>query len=231
MKIDLRQTRVLVISCADQHDRRSHIQSQLARVEMRCEFVDGIRCQPGIIGCALSHLRILTRYADALPLIVMEDDCSAARSFVPVLDVPDAADIVYLGVSTWGVLPAVYPYAINMASIATTYDAHWLRLHNMVSTHALLYLTPAIVHAARDTIVRYLAENSPFDVGFALMQRKFLALTPNEPCFFQDAGFGGAEEATRQRLIPVDDLADVQVTDVGNKIRITRPMPACQPIQ
>jgi len=230
MKLDLRQTRTLVISCQDQQDRRRNIQSQLARVGMPCEFIDGVRCQPGVVGCALSHLKILTRYADALPLVVLEDDCSVAASFAPLLDVPAEVDIVYLGISIWGVFPEVHPYGIPMTAIATRHDARWLRLHNMLSTHAMLYLTPGIVRAARDSIIQYLIDGCPFDVGFALLQKQFVALTPNEPCFFQDARFHGAEQATRQRLIPVDKPADVQVQRVGDSLNISRPMPAAQPV-
>ena len=161
MNLDLRQTRTLVISCQDQPHRRHNIQSQLSRVGMQCEFVEGIRCQPGVVGCALSHLKILTRFADELPFIVLEDDCSVAASFAALLDVPVEADIVYLGVSIWGVFPEVHPYGIPMGSVATRHDDHWLRLHNMLSTHALLYVTPAMVQRARDAIVKSLIDSSP----------------------------------------------------------------------
>jgi hypothetical protein len=230
MKVDLRQTRTLVISCAGEDSRRSHVHAQLSRVGMRCEFVDGIRCQPGVVGCALSHLKILTDLADALPLLVLEDDCSLARAFLPELDIPPEADLAYLGVSVWGVFPEVHPYGIPMASIATRHGDRWLRLHNMLSTHALLYLTPGVVRAARDAIIRCLVDSIPFDVGFALLQKQWLALTPSEPYFFQDARFRGAEEATRQRLIPVDNPADVHVTRAGDALNISRPLPACQPL-
>ena len=228
MNIDLRQTRTLVISCQDQPARRQNIESQLARVGMRCEFVEGVRCQPGVVGCALSHLKILTRHADQLPLIVLEDDCSIAGSFAPLLEVPERTDIVYLGVSIWGVFPEVHPYGIPMAAVATQHNSHWLRLHNMLSTHALLYLTPQVMRAARDSIIHSLIDSSPFDVGFALLQKQFVALTPNEPCFFQDARFHGAEQATKQRLVPVSSPDVVQVTRVGQSLSVSRPMPAAQ---
>ena len=197
---------------------------------MRCEFVEGVRCQPGVVGCALSHLKILTRYADELPLIVLEDDCSVAASFRPLIDVPAAADMLYLGVSIWGVFPAVHPYGIPMGSVATRHDEHWLRLHNMLSTHALLYLTPDIIRAARESIIQSLIDSNPFDVGIALLQKQFVALTPNEPYFFQDARFHGAEQATKQRLVPVNSPDDVQVTRVGQSLNVARPMPAAQPV-
>ena len=230
MNIDLRQTRTLVISCQDQPARRQNIQAQLSRVGMPCEFVEGVRCQPGVVGCALSHLKILTRYAGQAPLVVLEDDCSVAASFQPLLDVPAATDIVYLGVSIWGVFPAVHPYGIPMGSVATRHDERWLRLHNMLSTHALLYLTPGIMQAARESIIRSLIDSSPFDVGIALLQKEFVALTPNEPYFYQDARFRGAEQATKQRLVPVSSPADVQVTRVGESLNVSRPMPAAQPV-
>jgi hypothetical protein len=230
MKIDLRQTRTLVISCQDQPERRANIEAELKRVGMRCEFVDGIRCQPGIIGCALSHFKTLTQYADELPILVLEDDCAVASSFRPVFDQPAGADVAYLGVSIWGVFPEVYPYAIPMGAVATRHDENWLRLHNMVSAHAVLYLNPQVVVAARSAIMQGLVDNRPFDINIAFLQKQFVALTPNEPLFFQDARFRGAEEATRQRLIPVNDPADVQVKRVGKSLSVSRPMPACLPM-
>ena len=71
---------------------------------------------------------------------------------------------------------------------------------------------------------------SPFDVGMALLQKQFVALTPNEPYFYQDARFHGAEQATKQRLVPVSNPADVQVTRVGESLNVSRPMPAAQPV-
>ena len=230
MNIDLRQTRTLVISCQDQQARRQNVQAQLARVGMQCEFIEGVRCQPGVVGCALSHLKILTRYAGELPLIVLEDDCSVAASFAPLLDVPEGADIVYLGISIWGVFPEVHPYGIPMAAVATQHNGQWLRLHNMLSTHALLYLKPQVMQAARESIIQSLIDGSPFDVGFAGLQKQFVALTPSEPYFFQDARYHGAEQATKQRLVPVSSPDDVKVTRVGQSLNVSRPMPAARPV-
>jgi len=229
MNIDLRQTRTLVISCQDQPARRQNVQAQLAQVGMRCDFVEGVRCQPGIIGCAISHLKALTQYGDQCPFLLLEDDCAIAPSFRHEWNVPPGADLAYLGISIWGVFPEVHRYAIPMGAVATRHDDTWLQLHNMVSAHAVLYLKSSIVSAAKTAIIQGLVDNVPFDINLALLQKRFLALTPNEPCFFQDARFRGAEQATKQRLIPVSSPADVQVTRIGQSLNVSRPMPASQP--
>jgi hypothetical protein len=204
MRLDLCQLRALVLNRQDQPARRQHVSAQLARCGIPFEIIDAICCEPGFMGCALSHLKALSHPGLEPPFMVFEDDCAVTEDFQRILEVPEGADMVYLGQSTWGMHPDLPDHGTNHATVATRYDEDFLQVHNMLSAHALLYLTADMVEAARAVTQSYLLKALPFDIGLAGLQRDFLALTPNRPFFYQDGRHGGAETATRTVLQPAD---------------------------
>ena len=143
------------------------------------------------------------------PFAVYEDDCTATDDFQPVIDVPDAASVLYLGVSTWGSFPEVTPQGISRGTIATRFNDELLRVHNMLSGHAMVFLTREFVEAAKNRTIKQLVCGMHFDQGMAELQRQFVALTPNRPMFFQDRSFGGMERATRNPLMPISGPVEI----------------------
>lgn len=203
MHIDLTKIRTFVIS--GNPVRRDFIISQLAKTGITPEFVEGIKVDPGIIGCGLSHAKILSEKTPT-PFLVLEDDCSVTEWFQPTMDIPNYTDCVYLGVSTWGVVPEAPTVGTNFATTSTWFNETFLRLKNMCSSHAILYTSSAFVQTAREAILRGILDGTPFDVELAKLQEKYLALTPRKPLFKQDARVGGHETATSSPLIPQASL-------------------------
>jgi GR25 family glycosyltransferase involved in LPS biosynthesis len=93
--------------------------------------------------CALSHRRALDTVPDDEPLLVLEDDCVAfePREWV---DVPDDADLLFLGVSRF---PTHVGSAERKERFAPAHEAvpshpGVFRSRGMMLSHAVLYLSP-----------------------------------------------------------------------------------------
>jgi hypothetical protein len=184
--------------------REAFVKGQLARVGITPTFVQGVKCQPGIVGCGLSHLRIL-REKHKPPFLVLEDDVAVTEDFRPIIELPNPSEEpcpgrVYLGISTWGIRPTEYARGINHAARVTRVNDEWLEVHNMLSGHAILYVSWSYVGILTEMVTDKLTHGIPFDIAFAEYQGRGAAWTPNRPFFYQSAEVGGNEADTRQPL-------------------------------
>ena len=202
MILDLASIPIFVVNCADRPDRLESISRQLDEFGLTFQVAHGISCQPGYLGCALSHLRAISLAGLRPPFLVLEDDCRLTPQFQCRLEVPDDADAFYLGISHWGMLPDDPDQGVMHATVATCHDSRFLRVHNMLSSHAIVYVSERFHLAARQVTLQYLLNARPFDIGLASLQRDHLVLTPSTPFVYQDEEFGGAEMATRPPLSP-----------------------------
>lgn len=127
-------------------------------------------------GCGMSHVTILESYKD-LPLLILEDDAKITADFNPIIELPDntTIDSVYIGTSSGN------PYYMTKR-----YNNDFLRIGNILSTHAVLYLTEefkqAVAHVTKLFVYQY---NQPVDIGVASILQHYKVLAPNRPFFIQ----------------------------------------------
>ena len=55
--IDLRKIPVLVLNMKEDVAKREFMEGQLKKLGYQCEFIEGIRCEPKSLGCALTHFK------------------------------------------------------------------------------------------------------------------------------------------------------------------------------
>src|SRR5574339_528748 len=135
MRIDLREIKTYVITTNPV--RRAFVEKQLASVGMTAEYVEGVRAHPKIVGCGLSHIKVLRQPFSLKPFLVLEDDVAVTEDFRPVIDIFDLWPLAYLGVSTWGIEGEKTIVGIPNGTRATRFDDDWLQIHNMLSGHAI----------------------------------------------------------------------------------------------
>jgi hypothetical protein len=127
------------------------------------------------VGCAQSHIDILTDPSYGSPLLILEDDAEFSDAFNPILDIPDDSDGLYLGVSTG-----------NRGYQTKRYHSDYLRIGGILATHAILY-----VNNKFKTMMSYAATHcihnlkQPWDMGAASVQFDTKVYTPNKPYFYQ----------------------------------------------
>jgi hypothetical protein len=195
MQIDLRTVPVYYINLNRDTERNEFMREQLAPFESVTR-VEAVEHETGYIGCALSHLKVLESVKT--PCLVVEDDSQLC--YLPDnLTVPNDAAGVYLGTSQWAYLNGQIDFFLRYRVSGDT-----ARIYNMLSTHAILYLSDAWREAVKGAA--YYAANEakmPIDIYTAQLQRFFKVYAPVKPLFIQrhfDGAMSNAADYTNKDL-------------------------------
>ena len=190
MKLDLREATAVYINLKKDVEKNSTMKSLI----LDCDFKNSIRVEAeytpnSLAGCSLSHYNALNEIDP--PFIVFEDDC-VVKKFNPIIEIPDDADAVYLGVSSWGRMNAHSGPFVQYEKV----DEKLVRVYNMLGAHAILYLNKEYV-----SLCSRIAQNGyeiadHQDIGFAEIQRYFNVYAFNDPLFYQTSSNGTNEPLT-----------------------------------
>jgi GR25 family glycosyltransferase involved in LPS biosynthesis len=182
VKLNLIDIPVYYINLDEQEEKRKRTETMLKQIGFKfVERFSAIKHEAGrIIGCARSHYEILNRAE--VPFIILEDDCSLNKEVSQAIELPDNADALYLGISHWGrYLNHSGPYVHT-----TRINEDIVRVHNMLATHAILYLSQEYANMCKRISYHfgYEVENH-LDIGFAEVHRFFNVYSFDEPLFRQ----------------------------------------------
>ena len=208
MKIDLRKINTYIINLEKDHERRCRIIEQVKKFDLDYTLVNGEYCAEGIIGCGISHLKILHQDLE-VPFLLLEDDTVFTDDFTPILEFPKETDAVYLGVSRFGIDWSKSEWASWDGTEATDYNADYLRVHNMVGAHAVLYISAKYKQNAYEAgLARVLDRRNfmPVTIGYADIQNANLVLTPRKFMAYQSKEVKGKEASTKISLKPVETV-------------------------
>ncbi len=184
MQIDIKDIPIFYINM-DRHVDRNKDMMQLGK-EMQLEnYVRtagaDMKGHP-MAGCATSHYNILSKDING-PVVILEDDCVISRKHT-VIDVPDDADAVYLGLSNWGYLDSVSKSG-NFNYMRHKQFKDIYRIDGMLATHAILYISKEYKEIAT-RVAKWSADNDRhIDQGFALVQKYFNVYALENPLFYQ----------------------------------------------
>ena len=185
MKINLLNFPAIYMNLDGHKEKNESMQSMLKQIGFSdIRRVEGVLdSENSVAGCSKAHHKALNSFNP--PFILFEDDCTIANpDYNLEFDIPDYADALYLGISSWGRMNGHNGF-YNQYDILPDYP-NILRIHNMLSGHAILYLTEIytevcrrVTHHAGYTICNYQ------DVGFAEIQRFFNVYSLDRPMFHQ----------------------------------------------
>lgn len=206
--LDLRKIPAAVINIPTSVSRRSHIEKHFGAIGLKYTFVDGVTGAGKIRGCARSHSAAFDTIGSA-PFMVFEDDVELVWE-APILPyVPQDADAIYLGTNTGGCFPNTIDNKERFGhrslagfALATEFDNLYLRLHSMVSAHAILFLNDAARHLYRENLRIADKRKTPLDVRYAYLMSKLQVYGLREPMFVesQDLQTGNKKSAARGEI-------------------------------
>ena len=200
--LDLREIPIFVISGQDRADRRDFMQRQLADLGLKFAFAKSVVHASRVIGCAEAHLNILKRPDLRTPFVILEDDCEFTDRFHYRYQLPAEADALYLGVSGFGVSPAGgFGDAVWRGVRFTRYGPNYLRVLNMLSSHAKIYLSEEYRRAVKEKASIWCPRNEHIDVVQASLQLSYVVLTENDLVCHQSEALGGQYQATCRPLL------------------------------
>ena len=195
MKIDLKKITTSYINL-NRHEDKNEKMKQLGKdfgfvSYTRSEGID--KPNDPLSGCASSHYNILSKSKGNT--IILEDDC-VIKNNKSVIEVPDDADAVYLGLSEWGFRR---DNSKRENYIFTQHEEmnHIYRIDSMLATHAILYLNDDFMKVCTQ-VAKYSMDNSVhIDQGFARIQRYYNVYALANPIFYQSSN----KEATNIRFL------------------------------
>ena len=146
--------------------------------------------QPGVFskqyGCSKAHSNVMTNNNIKTPFLLLEDDVLLTDLNKVEFEIPDDADALYLGISSWGrYLNCSGPF-VHYKEVAPNI----LRVFNMLATHAVLYLSQGY----RETCSRICdfwcsnpLHSGNMDLGYAEIHKYFNIYSLDKPLFAQSS--------------------------------------------
>jgi len=163
----------------------------------RPEQIDCPLTQPYYLGLAIGHIKALTRHKP--PFLMLEDDARLIPGHEQNrFEVPDYADAIYLGTTTYGRQKKV---TVHGSVISSVVNETYIRTYNMLALHAVVYTSQSYVDHVVRLMSRYLANPvGACDDLVADTMHHWRVFCHRKPVFFQNDG--KAEQCTTEPILP-----------------------------
>lgn len=188
MKINLTRVRTYYINIYGAKKRAERTLSILNALGFKfASRSPGFAHKNKVTGSSLAYHNVLeSRHDKGDPFILFEDDILVTH-FDHIIDIPDDADAVYLGVSKMGVIDGSDKEELLVSKV-DGYD-NLYRVYNMLASHAILYLNMDYVKSAADACQRCIDQGIPHDLGLAENMKDWKVYAFDKPMFIQDPKF------------------------------------------
>jgi len=132
------------------------------------------------------------------PFILMEDDCSPTEWFRYEVPIPEDADALYVGLSTYGLHPQHNFGILRVEYTPVPGEPEIVRLLNMLSNHAIMFVSKRWTENCLECFERTVrcAKDPAYDIELCRTLPQFNVYALKKPLFFQDAKVGGQQEPT-----------------------------------
>lgn len=186
MVIDLTRIPIMYMTCDKSlNGRQQSFERMMDDLDLNYEKMNGKITDNYNIGVAEEYIKALSRHDP--PFLILEDDAriaSTAEDFKYIYSVPKYADALYLGTSIVGRMQNQTKIGVIAAS-----DGDYLRIFNMLSFHAVLYLSESYVHECIKTLNEYISyPNGACDDLLAERMWKYNVFAVKNPVFYQQDG-------------------------------------------
>jgi hypothetical protein len=210
VQINLRDVPFYYLNIDARTDRRQHIEQQLRgfiheRVDGTPDPRLGERKNHPFVLAPLGHAKVIERAVRGMgktfePFVLCEDDITWRNGLPkdgPVLvTAPAHADAVYLGISRAACRADAKGYSYEIIRERTADFPHLQRIYNMLSAHAVLFLSFRHVLAYAQSMIESCASCVPCDCLSSQLFTRHEVFAYGEPMFYQDKAVGGQEWET-----------------------------------
>ena len=196
--MDIRTIDIVYLHGPHRPERREHMEKMLKESGLLGECYIGF-CDKGRHSGVMGLIDLFKKRLEGefRPFICLEDDCNVTPWFRHVIDIPESVDGVYLGISKWSMHPNVDKAIMAYQGGPLDEYAEVARLVNMLSNHAVLFLTRAWAEACLAAYQTTATWESPdYDIIQSRIMRSFNVYALKRPIFYQCAEMGGCEEPT-----------------------------------
>ena len=134
------------------------------------------------------------------PFMLFEDDIKKYREFPEEFEIPDNADLLYTGLSTWAMTDAEAgsPGTVCCSEVSEYPDI--VRVKNMLSTHGFMVCSIMGLLTLQKCMCEDFHRNRGYDMCLAHIQPYINAYAFKIPLVYQYQPMGGQEVATKIEL-------------------------------
>lgn len=203
MRVDLKNAKYYYLTTRTNAKRVKHIEDMLKMYDLtEVNPIIGENFGKQRSGCTGTSrmvdlgLRNQKRNEPFQPFIILEDDVSITETLPDNIEIPDDADIIYVGVSCAG-LGRNTRWRRGDPIYATDYNDKYIRVYNMLSTHAVMICSAAGANIYDRCMFEGFNNPTGWDCYLARIQSYYNVYALKNPLFYQDADYGGIECSTK----------------------------------
>lgn len=208
MRISLAELPIYCLTCEEENrppneiSKRNHVESEWNRRGLSGEFVRPIyggipknkSGASGFFRMIERGLRAQIPSAAFHPFLMLEDDITFTEERL-IVDIPDDADILYIGLSNCSMNSDQFHYA-NYYTSVEGFPAV-VRIKHMLASHGILVCSALGAAAIQRTMLETYLSDKPWDIPLAFIQPYYRVYALRRPWVYQDSAYGGDEACTR----------------------------------
>ena len=158
------------------------------------------------------------------PFVLFEDDIKKYRDFPDELEIPKECDILYIGLSSWGMTNALLGSNGTVCFSNILSYPEIVKVYNMLSTHGFIVCSILGLITLQKCLFEDFYRNRGYDMTLAHIQPHINAYALKKPLVYQYQPMGGQEVATKieikngiERNIPIEWI---NFTNISYKTRV-----------
>ena len=133
------------------------------------------------------------------PFVILEDDVKKYRKFPVDIKIPDDTDILYIGLSSWG-MTASEKVGKDGSVCFRNVNNRIIKVFNMLSTHGLVVVSLRGLLSLQKCLFEDMFKNRGYDMSLASIQPFLNVYALNNPLVYQFGEIGGQEKQTKLKL-------------------------------
>ena len=136
------------------------------------------------------------------PFALFEDDIKKYRHFPEKLNIPNNCDILYIGLSSWGMTNEPLGYNDTTCFSNVVGYPKIIKVYNMLSTHGFIICSMQGLLTLQKCLFEDFYRNRGYDMALAHVQPHINAYALRKPLVYQYEPIGGQEVATKFEIPP-----------------------------
>ncbi len=191
--IDITKIPAVYINLEKHKEKNDNMYNLLSSIGFETiERIEGVLdTENPVAGCSKAHHKALSSFE--APFVLFEDDCVLFdQNTVTEIEIPDNADALYLGISSWGRMNGHNGFYLQYDEFEE--QSNLLRIYNMLGGHSIIYLTEDYKKMCEKVSYHagYVIKDYQ-DIGFAEIQKFFNVYSLNNPMFYQTSNALGTK--------------------------------------
>jgi hypothetical protein len=195
MQIHLNQTKKFFLTYQND-ERKNHMLSHFEEIVAIESPAEQSRFKSGALGYRAMVLEGIRSDGGFKPFMMLEDDVAKYREFPSVLEVPDDADLLYVGLSSWGLPEGKINGQYGIVEFFSA-SLDVIRITNMLSTHGIMVCSQKGADKILEALQESYHQNIGWDIPITKRQKEINAYALKIPLVYQAKFLGGQESATK----------------------------------